>query len=431
MPSKNKRLKSALLVSAATIFSQVSLSHNAMAMTDAVEVVMHYADIAEAKYADSLTTAKRLDAAIAAFLAGPDDTTLQAAKEAWLAARVPYQQTEVYRFGNAIVDDWEGRVNAWPLDEGLIDYVDSGYGTESDENGLYVANVIANASLEINGATVDAGVISPSFLSEVLHEAGGIEANVATGYHAIEFLLWGQDLNGNGPGAGARPATDFSLDNCSNSSCERRRAYLAAASELLIMDLEEMLGHWEVGGAARAALDDAGISGSLSTMLTGMGSLSYGELAGERMKLGLLLGDPEEEHDCFSDNTHNSHLYDAIGIQNVFLGTYKRVDGTVLEGPSLKDLLVEKDATVASELESDLAATVDAMMVMAKRAEAGEAYDQMIAEGNEAGNAIVQAAIDGLVTQTQSIERAIAVLDLNAIELEGSDSLDNPDAVFQ
>lgn len=431
MPSKNNRLTSALLVGAATILSQASFSHVAMAMTDATEVVTHYADIAQAKYADSLTTATNLDAAISAFLASPDDTTLKAAKEAWLASRVPYQQTEVYRFGNAIVDDWEGRVNAWPLDEGLIDYVDVGYGTESDENGLYVANVIANASIEINGSTVDASVISPSFLSDVLHEAGGIEANVATGYHAIEFLLWGQDLNGNGPGAGARSATDFSLDDCTNGSCERRRAYLAAASELLIMDLEEMLGHWEPGGAARAALADAGIAGSLSTILTGMGSLSYGELAGERMKLGLLLGDPEEEHDCFSDNTHNSHLYDAIGIQNVFLGTYKRVDGTVLEGPSLKDLVVEKDATVASELESNLAATVDAMMIMAKRAEAGEAYDQMIAEGNEAGNAIVQAAIDGLVTQTQSIERAIAALDLGTIELEGSDSLDNPEAVFQ
>ena len=32
------------------------------------------------------------------------------------------------------------------------------------------------------------------FLENKLHEIGGNEANVATGYHAIEFLLWGQDL---------------------------------------------------------------------------------------------------------------------------------------------------------------------------------------------------------------------------------------------
>ena len=63
---------------------------------------------------------------------------------------MPYQQTEGFRFGNAIVDDWEGKVNAWPLDEGLIDYVDAAlYGEESEENPLYTANVIANPELRI------------------------------------------------------------------------------------------------------------------------------------------------------------------------------------------------------------------------------------------------------------------------------------------
>ena len=82
---------------------------------------------------------------------------------------------------------------------------------KSDENTLYTANVIANTSIEINGETVDATKITPEFLSGTLQEAGGIEANVATGYHAIEFLLWGQDLNGTGPGAGNRPYTDYDL----------------------------------------------------------------------------------------------------------------------------------------------------------------------------------------------------------------------------
>lgn len=420
-------------VSACAVLASVSLSMTGHALADvsADAVVKNYADIAEAKYEDSLLTARTLDAAINLFLANPNDETLEAAKAAWIFSRVPYQQTEVYRFGNAIVDDWEGKVNAWPLDEGLIDYVDASYGTESDENTLYTANVIANASIKVNGKSVAAGAITPSFLAETLHEAGGIEANVATGYHAIEFLLWGQDLNGNAAGAGNRPATDFSIDNCTNGACERRREYLKAASDLLIIDLEEMAANWQAGGAARKALEDAGASGALTAMLTGMGSLSYGELAGERMKLGLLLGDPEEEHDCFSDNTHNSHLYDAVGIQNVYHGSYKRIDGSLISGASLMDLVKVKDASVAAELEADLKSTVEAMHVMAKRAEAGEAYDQMIGEGNEDGNAIVQAAIDGLVKQTKSIERAIAALDLDAIEIEGSDSLDNPNAVFQ
>ena len=155
-------------------------------------VLQTYADIAAAKYADSLTTAKSLQAAVDALIEAPSAEALQHAKEAWLAARVPYQQTEVYRFGNAIVDDWEGKVNAWPLDEGLIDYVESAYGGPSDENAFAVLNVVANPSFTLSGDAVDARQITPELLAETLHEADGIEANVATGYHAIEFLLWGR-----------------------------------------------------------------------------------------------------------------------------------------------------------------------------------------------------------------------------------------------
>ncbi len=93
-----------------------------------------YADIAEASYGDSLTAARALQEAVGTLIAAPSPEALQAAREAWQAARVPYQQTEVFRFGNPIVDDWEGRVNAWPLDEGLIDYVDGAYGGPGDEN---------------------------------------------------------------------------------------------------------------------------------------------------------------------------------------------------------------------------------------------------------------------------------------------------------
>jgi putative iron-regulated protein len=400
-------------------------------MVDAKSVVSTYSDIALAGYGDALTTAKALDAAVDALIAAPSAETLSAAKDAWKAARIPYQQTEAFRFGNAIVDDWEGRVNAWPLDEGLIDYVDAGYGTESDQNGLYTANVIANASIRINGEAIDAAAITPELLANQLHEAGEVEANVATGYHAVEFLLWGQDLNGTNAGAGARPASDFDTANCSNGNCDRRAAYLKAASSLLVTDLEEMVGNWVDGGPARAALLEGGAQGGLSAILTGMGSLSYGELAGERMKLGLLLHDPEEEHDCFSDTTHISHLYDAVGIQNVYTGRYVRIDGSVVEGPSLSDLIKAKDATVDDELVANLEATVIAMRAMEKRAEGGEAYDQMIGEGNDAGNQVVQAAIDALITQTRSIERAIKTLELADIAIEGSDSLDDPGAVFQ
>ena len=395
----------------------------AAAPTEA-EVLANYADLALAGYEDALSTAKALDAAIDALIAGPSDATLNAAKDAWKAARVPYQQTEAFRFGNPIVDEWEGRVNAWPLDEGLIDYVDASYGTESDSNALYVANVVANSRLSIDGNELDATEITPALLQEQLQEAAGVESNVATGYHAIEFLLWGQDLNGTNAGAGARAFTDYSTA----AHADRRAAYLKAASTLLVSDLEEMVANWTADGAARAALPELGIS----AILTGMGSLSFGEVAGERMKLGLLLHDPEEEHDCFSDNTHMSHFYDAVGVQNVYLGKYTRVDGSVVEGPALAEVIADKDAGLDGEIQALLADTIAKMQVMADRAEAGEAYDQQIGEGNVEGNSVVQAAIDGLIAQTRGIERAVALLELgDAVTIEDSDSLSNPDAVFQ
>lgn len=397
----------------------------------ASSVVDHYADIAEAAYGDSFTTAQTLQSSIDTFLEEPTEANLQAAKDAWIAARVPYQQTEVYRFGNAVVDDWEGKVNAWPLDEGLIDYVsESSYGSESDLNPLYTANVVANSSLVIGGKTVDARTITPELISDSLQEADGIEANVASGYHAIEFLLWGQDLYGTKPGAGERPASDYDLDNCSNGNCDRRRQYLAAVTALLVSDLEYMADAWKDGGEARTTLEEQSPEEGLSTILTGMGSLAYGELGGERTKLGLMLHDPEEEHDCFSDNTHWSHYYDAKGIKNVYLGEYQRVDGSWVKGPSLSALVAEQDPALDVEMKADLNVTETAGQAMVDAAKQGQTFDVLIAMNNREGNALVQNFVDSLVDQTRTTEEVIRALNLEGIALEGSDSLDNPSSVF-
>lgn len=395
--------------------------------TDAKTVIETYVKIAQAGYADSLTTARNLQSAVEQMLAQPTVGTMSAARKAWIEARRPYQQTEVYRFGNAIVDEWEGRVNAWPLDEGLIDYVDASHEDATGENAFYNINIIANRTLTAGGKTIDATEITPALL-ESLHEVGGIEANVATGYHAIEFLLWGQDLNGTRPGAGNRPHSDFDTANCTNDNCGRRADYLRAAVALLITDLQEMARNWAPEGRAVKALLDGAPSVGLKAILTGMGSLSYGELAGERMKLGLMLHDPEEEHDCFSDNTHESHFYDALGIKNVYNGRYRRIDGSMVEGPSVSDLVKAKDVGVDRAVMMGLDNTIIKMSVLKNRAETVERYDQMIGEENDKGNAVVHAAIDALVSQTRSLEKAVAILGLR-IDLEGSDSLDNPGTV--
>ena len=398
---------------------------------DRAEVLETYADIAAATYGDSLTTAVTLSAAVDALIAAPSEQSLNDARAAWLAARIPYQQSEAYRFGNSIVDDWEGRVNAWPLDEGLMDYVDMGYGGPTDENELAALNVVANPILMIAGVQVDATVITPALIADTLNNADEVGTNVARGYHAIEFFLWGQDLNGTGPGAGNRPYTDYVVgDGCTNGNCDRRVDYLRAATDLLVADLTEMAGNWAEGGAARIAVM-ADETAGISAILTGMGSLAYGEQAGQRMRLGLLLNDPEEEHDCFSDNTYNSHYYDGLGMQNVYLGRYVRVDGTVVEGPSLSALVAAADPALDLEMQTKLTATMTALSAIKVAAEGGMAYDMMLAAGNTQGEALIMGGVNGLIDQTKTVERIVTALGLDQIEFEGSDSIDNPGAVFQ
>ena len=398
---------------------------------DAKAVVTNYADIAHAMYSDALATAITLQSAIGNLTAAPSPTTMQAARAAWKAARVPYQQTEGFRFGNPIVDDWEGKVNAWPLDEGLIDYVAPAYGDASDANPYYTANVIANPNLKIGGKTIDASKITPALLSETLHELDGVEANVATGYHAIEFLLWGQDLNGTEPGAGNRPYTDYAVNNCTHGHCDRRAQYLTAAADLLVSDLQDIVAAWGPKGDARANVV-GNPSNGVTTILKGLGSLSYGELAGERMRLGLMLHDPEEEHDCFSDNTQNSHYYDEVGMIAIYNGRYVRVDGSVVEGPSLADLINAKSPAAADKIAAAMAQAHERLLAVKTTADARiMAYDQMLAKGNETGNALVQSAVDALVAQAKALEGAMAPLGVASLAFEGSDSLDNPNAVFQ
>jgi putative iron-regulated protein len=401
----------------------------AMAATAPQDVLSTYGDIAEAIFEDSLFTAREMQSAVEEFLGNPNDATLSAARAAWIDARVPYQQSEGLRFGNAYVDEWEGRVNAWPLDEGLLDYVADTYGDSSDMNPLYTLNLIAEEQIRIGARQIDARVIDDALLRE-LHEGMGVEANVATGYHTIEFLLWGQDLNGTGPGAGNRPASDYDLNACSNENCERRAQFLRVATDLLIEDLEDMTAAWATGGAtggaARQELAAKGEEAGLVTILTGIGSLSYGELAGERMRLGLILRDPEEEHDCFSDNTHNSHYYNQVGMIALWRGEYARVDGSTLSGASVHDYVMERDPAAVERMDAAMNEALMRLGEIKSAADSGQmAYDQMLGVDQPEGNAMIQAAVDALIAQTRADEAVVASLGF-AIAVEGSDSLDNP-----
>ena len=296
------------------------------------EVVANYAAGAHTLYANSLASARIMDEAINAFLADPTPAALEAAKRAWLSAREDYGPTEVFRFyGGPIdneVDGPEGLINAWPMDEGYVDYVE----------GNPAAGII-NMPDEYPDITADL-IIS-------LNEEGG-EANVSTGWHAIEFLLWGQDLSPEGPGA--RPVEDYTT----NPNADRRATYLRVTSQALLGNLQDMVDAWAPGQTNyRAEFVSKPADDALVDIITGAGALSAGELAGERMNVAYSERSQEDEHSCFSDNTTRDIVGNAIGVQMVLTGDYGSVSG-----PGILDLFATQDEGLAERLRREAADSV-------------------------------------------------------------------------
>ena len=347
------------------------------------EAAQNYAEIAHAAYQDSFLLAQQLKTAVDAFVAAPSQAGLDTARAAWLAARVPYGQTEAYRFYNGPIDNEqdgpEGQLNAWPMDENYVDY------TAGNPNAGIINNPGAYPEI-----TRD--------LLVGLNEQNG-EANISTGYHAIEFLLWGQDLSANGHGE--RPFTDY-VDGGAEGNEARRRAYLSVITDLLVEDLQFLVDAWAPGVAGNYRAGFEANDDALSFMLQGIGSLSGAELAGERMSVALDTRDQEDEHSCFSDNTHVDIRENARGIRNVYSGTYTRINGTQISGTGVHHILTEVDANLATRLNQLTVDSVTACEAIPRP------FDRAIVTSD--GRPVVQAAIDALRAQTAAIAEAADAL---------------------
>lgn len=263
-------------------------------MYDARPQLAAYADLAYDNYREAHSTARYLQLAVSDLLSHPNELTLKNAREAWLAARGPYGRTEAFRFYEGPIDAIETRINAWPLNEAVIDYV----------KGDPSAGIIN----KLNGEISEKALIARNAKTD--------ESDVTTGYHAVEFLLWGQDLSAEGPGA--RSFKDF--DGHDKASV-RRREYLKIVTALLVKDLRSLTDAWDPkkqGNYRRKFLKD---DKALEKILTGVATLSGFELASERMGTALDSGSQEDEQSCFSDNTHNDFIANAEGIADIYKKT--------------------------------------------------------------------------------------------------------------
>ncbi|MFO1030375.1 MAG: imelysin family protein [Planctomycetota bacterium] len=334
-----------------------------------VSVVARHAEHCCQLYAACERGGEALLAAVEAFLLAPDEAHLQAARDAWCKARLVYGETEALRFQGGPIEPLEPLLNAWPVDEAYIDHV----------VGRPDAGIVHDLA---RFPVLDAGLL------EVANERGS-EANVSVGWHAIEFLLWGQDLDAHGPGR--RPASDFASSG--GVPAERRRLYLRLVTQRLVEHLRTLHRAWLPDAPWRRAFV-ADPDRAVLAMLTGAAILSAFELCGERLAVAYETQDQEQEHSCFSDTTWHDLQANQRGITAVLAGG----PGTPTDAPTLLRLLQQRDAAAAEHLAATLAKTTAALAAIPAP------FDQAFLGADDApGRRAIHAAMRALEEQAEAI----------------------------
>ena len=477
-----KLLKLAAIVSSASLIMACGSSSDSDSQSAIEKLLETNADIAYASYTDSVITANELKASLAVFREDPSAENLKAAKVAWLVSREPYGQTEVYRFRNSPIDSTdyesedgpEGDINAWPLGEALIDYVQ----TNASDFGTPQVGVTANSAGVNNDEEGNGGAVTGEDQSENIINTTTIDINAAlvantataddehdviAGYHAIEFILWGQDLNeGQQPTVGddrqnavkaytlethggQRPLADF-ISTEENDAADRRHEFMEVVVDKLIADLEQVQLGWKDGVEDNYRDQFTTVSSTadgqqkLTEILTGMGTLSEGELAGERMQIAFASNSQEDEHSCFSDNTHRDVWLDAEGVSNSYYGVYAGYNSTPLvdakddvttnavDGYGLDDYLAEVGLdTLSAELAENLATTTTNYTAIDELARAGQPFDVLIMEANQSEESYVAKTIVSLNEQAQTIQDIATELNLGTVVDEDASECDTQD----
>ena len=382
------KISSIILVKALLIFLFINKSTYA-ANNDYKSLANSYADLVSHYYNAVALSTKEMNDAIIKFIQAPDNNSLINAKNKWIEARIVYGITEAFRFYGGPIDGVnkygeegpEGLINAWPLNEAYIDYVQG-----NPESGI-----INNMSIEINAETIIAANMSED------------DADVSTGWHAIEFLLWGQDFSLET--AGIREASDYLPTNEVNV---RRRAYLVATSTLLLEHVNWLAEQWSENGEGRKsfiAKEDPG-----GAILTGIATLAGFELSSERIATALDSGDPEDEHSCFSDQTHNDVKANFNGIKNVYLG--KGQNGISFK-PSISEFVMENDIKLHDNIMQVMNNTDDTINNITVP------FDKMLSEPkNGLGRQAAEKTVSNLLVLAENFKEAGKNLNWNVIIAE-------------
>ncbi len=345
--------------------------------------IEEYAELVYLNYQDSHQQAMEMRKAIVAFLEQPNENTHKAAQEAWIKARQSYLQTEAFRFYEGPIDfvdlntgeeGPEGRINAWPMNEAFIDYV----------QGKPDSGIINDSSVEVSIETI----LEKDQVSD--------EADVTTGWHAIEFLLWGQDFNDQGPGQ--RTFQDYLPDQGNNN---RRRDYLLLVTDRLIEDLAFLENEWQPdANNYRSQFIKSDPQETIGKIFTSLATLSAFEMSSERMAVPLDSNTQEDEHSCFSDTTYQDFVFNAQGIDNVYFGDYQGY-----EGRGFDELLAQLNPSINEKMIAALENTKEAI------ANINQPFDQILASPKGSPEREeVEIAIKALENQAQVFQEIGSVL---------------------
>ena len=365
----------------------VGCSSDTVSRADVVKT--YSANLAQA-YSDSVDDETAHQAVIATFLKNPTEDTLSDARTSWLAARAHYMLTEGARFYGGPIDgstlnNAEALINSWPLDEAYIDYT-------TDSNGVVTQNPSA---LVYNTDKL------PKITAVALDNLNASEGDedISSGYHAVEFLLWGQALKPVGPGE--RPASDYDPNNTVILDADRRGTYLKVAVAGIISDLTGVRDAWAVGADYRVGFEGDPDT-ALTNMLTGLAKFSKGELGSQRIGAAYMSKERHDQHDCFSSETLVDYDRDARGIQNLYMGAYGDSDG-----PGINDLIAAVDPAEDTKLQAMIQASIDAIDAIPKPFEASIA-----GADDSPGRVAIKAALDALTAQGDEFGTAAKKLGL-------------------
>jgi putative iron-regulated protein len=352
----------------------------------AFEFLGNYATLAWYLYSDSVKETVRFNMAVYRFRKDPGEEAFETLKQSWIEARKVYGRTEVYRFSDGPIDqmELEELINSWPIDESYIDYT-----VDDPESGII--NNLKDYP-EIN-----------SRLLRQLNLVGG-EANISTGWHAIEFLLWGQDRSPDGPGQ--RKWTDFT----EAPNAERRMSYLVAATELLRSYLVAVADQWSMSNYDNAKGDFflKRPTTLIKSVMRGISSLAGRELAAERMSVALRSKSQEDEHSCFSDTTHFDFIANMEGLEAVLFGAFKPIYGPQVEGKGMYDLIADADQSAADVVKQKF------YVAKEKVAAIEPPFDQAIAaEDGSPKNVQVLDAVNALWSLVYALADAEEILELD------------------